>query len=1618
MQLPISQNYHVEKCIYREETISLFLIKNTLSEEQMIVQQLGLCDKKLLALEYKKIMAVKHPNIIEISSVQSFKDQFLVTWRYISHISLNQFATTSQNLSDKVSVILQLLSVVEKIIKSELFSGTLHPQNIIYTKQKKIVAFYFGLFTCFPEKLDYAPHEDEKLNTFYALGIFIYQIMCQTNSTIIDGIDDHFAELSFDSQQEQLLNDTLRQFVKQCVEGIPVNICWTSEFLQKSLEFFTHKENECGKKTLPFKYQGKAKVGKHYLESVLGQGAAGTVYKAWDEKLKRNVALKLLHEKNKRLVVRFKREIDVVAKLDHPHIVKLYEIHLESPIHFTMQYIAGARIDDYIDINRPSFSEIAKIFAKILSAIECAHENKIIHRDLKPSNLLVDKNGDPFIMDFGIAKIDDSQKVTKTGELVGTLFYMSPEQAKASKDIDVRSDLYSIGVILYQVLTKKLPFEGNTPIQVMHQIATGQPTTPRKMNKDIPSVLEKICLKAMQKKRESRYQTAEEMLADINCFIEKNYGRFRFNNFLHGCYRFFTFKYVRFVTAFTICVFAFYTLFSFFSPESESPALFFSVQSEKYFMKKYQEGNLERKVYVAERLIPLKNKLKKYKEVIRIYREIQEQNLCAVINLEAAKAFYFLGDNDTALTLLHKSSLQESTGEVFYYHALIFYFQEQFSIARKLFDKAILHDKNKKNPPQIHLYLGICNVKLSNLSMARKHLKIATTILSQDVRTWKYLGKSYLPKNLDDEVNRENMLFAYECFVKCIDLDPSSSEYYTLAAQSKLYLQKYNESYYLVKAALEKNPSDIAALNTMLQISYKEPLSQYDGYTLQRQSVGSLIHVGEPDLFASYFDELEKIYYDDFINRSVALQQKPYNLQVFLDPLTNKTLDREVLLSIAKGIVSLRYQKNIKHHLQAFRKKAPKFAQRRLDRILSELQRIINNEQKYATYYKISHLYKKIKQKHMITNEKIESAQAEKIFDTEKSLAIKYATAVVMTHTCQWNFLQKMLKSKNKLNNIIICCALRKTGYYQPLVLKNLFAIADTLSDQNRVFFLSTVAKNITIYSVAYPQQVIPKNHIAILKKLILSETPTVQLCAAASVFSISNSKKMLRGTSEKVLLEAMDSSSKTIRAYTHYHFWNSYHAQSSPSKYRSFLQKGMQDEELCVNSCVMKNAPRYMSEMGFLRRELVSLIHRNTDNKLGLQSILILVLLDPSHAEVLDFHNNEKHPGFFRVYTFILAKYFFTLHNIKTNPLLLVENVKKLLAKSKGMLKLKKNEVKAFFYYATASWGYHPLDIVKKEKDSGIIANIIANLKLPPPKITMIKRLVPDVSKRQKYAILQYYKDKKEPAIQKSILSVRVYLASHKKRQAIYKKVKNGTLNDKIAAADGFYSILLQQVFPKMKEFSGYQSLLEEEQGRAYTQSFYGFMKDLFLYDYKRFSQYKMYMQYALNLDDRKGKYFYEMAILNVIENSVDSAIKNLRKALEISPDSSKYCYRLAEIMLNKSQDSKKLLPILMRAEKNTRYIPLLGDIANVYMKLKMWRRAENTLQKMLLIGSFLTATDFLDLVRICVLQKHYSKARKHLQCIIDVEKRKSLNNENYETIVTEELLNKDSVLRLLNQK
>jgi eukaryotic-like serine/threonine-protein kinase len=271
-------------------------------------------------------------------------------------------------------------------------------------------------------------------------------------------------------------------------------------------------------------------LGRYRIQGVLGKGAMGLVYDGVDPTLDRRVAIKTIltgtldEATAKHYAMRFRREVRAVAKLNHPHVVQVYDFGTEGDLaYIVMEYVEGKELKDYFEAKHPfDLGTIFKLMIQLLEALDFAHEAGIIHRDVKPANIMIDAAGNAKLADFGVARVTepeggDAAEATRAGAMVGTPSYMSPEQIQGQK-IDGRSDIFSAGVLFYQFLTGRKPFEG-TGFALARKIVQEDPAPPSTVVQ-IPPVIDAVVAKALAKDVDARYPNARSFAAALKRIME------------------------------------------------------------------------------------------------------------------------------------------------------------------------------------------------------------------------------------------------------------------------------------------------------------------------------------------------------------------------------------------------------------------------------------------------------------------------------------------------------------------------------------------------------------------------------------------------------------------------------------------------------------------------------------------------------------------------------------------------------------------------------------------------------------------------------------------------------------------------------------------------------------------------------------------------------------------------------------------------------------------------------------------------------------------------------------------------------------------------------------------
>jgi hypothetical protein len=332
---------------------------------------------------------------------------------------------------------------------------------------------------------------------------------------------------SLDDYPDELVGQlaSLRDPIDQTLTDVPHKLTVSVKSLVGLRAGSTDISVDAGRRLAKQLINGPCRLGKFDLLDELGIGSFGYVFRARDTELDRLVAVKIQRAgglANDEEVDRFLREARSTAQLKHPHIVSLFETGQtdEGVCYLVTELVEGDTLEQSLARSKPTYRKAAEVAAQLAEALDYAHKHGVIHRDVKPSNIVFDQDHQPHIMDFGLAKRDTGElTMTPDGQVMGTPAYMSPVQARGdSHTVDVRGDVYSLGVVLYEMLTGERPFQGNRRM-LMLQVLEDEPRSLRQLDEKIPRDLETVCLKAMSKSPARRYQTARDFSDDLRRYL-------------------------------------------------------------------------------------------------------------------------------------------------------------------------------------------------------------------------------------------------------------------------------------------------------------------------------------------------------------------------------------------------------------------------------------------------------------------------------------------------------------------------------------------------------------------------------------------------------------------------------------------------------------------------------------------------------------------------------------------------------------------------------------------------------------------------------------------------------------------------------------------------------------------------------------------------------------------------------------------------------------------------------------------------------------------------------------------------------------------------------------------
>ena len=745
----------------------------------------------------------------------------------------------------------------------------------------------------------------------------------------------------------------------------------------------------------------------------IGQGGMAEVYLAYDSLVRRQVAIKVQNVPCKR----FMREAQYLSSLSHPNILKVYDFFVEQNKPFmVMEYCEGTTLNVYLQNNQLSIDEKLRLFLKVVAAVDYAHSNNIIHRDLKPSNIIVDKEGNPYLMDFGIAKqINSGQKsLTASNKVIGTLFYMAPEQAKGErKNVDYLSDVYSLGAILYEVLTGERYVSGGSEINVFYKVVNENPTPLRKKNPQIPRVLEDVCLKALQKEKKHRYQSAKILYDDILAVLENRPVS------ASGLGNFWGYYYKKIYTGVVVMISLLILAMLYsdvFSPSQQihienktSPTSIVDDWMDQGFYDKAHEEldaahkNLTTHKY-HEYLLMIYAKKQEELSFTQTWKKIKKP-VNANVHLAIGEHYFYQKKNIKAREFFAKTLVCNSLHlkkYACYYLGRLRYRAGEYHLALEEFTKCqqITSNRNFFERAMLHFFMGKCYFHLQKYSLCVEQLSIAKKDLPQFAEIYYYLGKAHFFS--------KDYTTAVSYLQKSIELDRENSDYHVWLGKLLLQQKKYTQAGRMFQQARLLDPLNIEALQeftaiathdlNLLEVRYLNLVSDLEYWRYRPENVLNVLMEGICGKYRYHYFQYLKLKDIPTSDESIVnLAQKLENS------------DPKIQQAARSGLLLMRYSENVVDVLK-------KVGQLQM---AIDILKIRQKEELYSLYYVMAQASLHPRS-HLVASLDVDRVQ-QVLINTNENILHRYIAAKSMLLKCEFEKIEWLRKHSDDVVLQIIC---------------------------------------------------------------------------------------------------------------------------------------------------------------------------------------------------------------------------------------------------------------------------------------------------------------------------------------------------------------------------------------------------------------------------------------------------------------------------------------------------------------------------------------------------------------------------------------------------------------------
>ena len=1201
-------------------------------------------------------------------------------------------------------------------------------------------------------------------------------------------------------------------------------------------------------------------TSKYTIIKELGRGGMGVVYLARNNDLMRNIAIKFVLDTM--LQKRFLREAQAISRLSHPNIIGIHHLDFDDKNpYIEMEYVDGCDLQEYMQKTSLDFKDRVRLLLPIVNAVAYAHQNNVIHRDIKPSNIIISKKGYPYLMDFGLAKITnvEDKSLTKTGMSIGSPGYMSPEQAEGlRRQVNTLSDIYSLGGVLYFMCCGQPPICGGNAIEVLWKSVDAKIEPPRSLCPEIPEILERICLKALQKNPQNRYQSAQQLSDDLRSYL--NSGKISVGKKHLWWIRH---KY-KVISLLLICCFS--VGFVMWRLRVHHQQLQINITQKKLALQSirngfYNEALEELKLAYKRKQLSVADynmymafvyaRLRNESLFFKHYKLTNSQQQSSMMMLLAKGEISYHNKNwqqaHTQLVIVWENAA-EITLQIYagYYLGQLHLHNQEYEKALDILTKTQQKIRNKSFLfyPQLLFFLGKAEYHTGKTTL--QNLQNALVRMPNFAPVYLYLGKMHL-RNSDESK-------ALEYLQECLRMNGKDDHAHVAIADILRHQGRYSQALSMYQKARSLNVENAEAMNGIAQVVSKNMPQMERYYSMIIQELEDAAFT-PPKLLERYFLAKRKAYKIDY-----ELQQKLLNYKANFDQLLEKlnSTDHNIRDRAEKALFLSRYNPKLQEVLE---KKNAKLYKKILAFTKSEQQKVLRHMLIESYFH--PHMLDSITQQTLVTT--IENSQENTMY--------RYLAALGLVRKLQFQQVKKL--ATRGMQKIICCAALQ----YADIRIKADVWPGKFKEEFSKILVAKTLSTN-------YPKHA---------KKIWNSSSEEAAFFVAQSFVQKNHP---LKNEARKKLIALTKSKDSHIRSNAYYCLFSNFQQQQQQQQQQDteniieeLWLRGMQDSDECVRLAIMEKTPKYL--ITDKMKSFLNSLERNRKSSM-LEKIKIIKTLATKYClQALSlYYEAEKEDPIIRVYA--LEKQVGSLMNmaLSSDKGALQESVQKNFININVFLKSENIFLRAYGYMIYSAMVGEVLDFIYKEQDNDVKAAIILSSSIgegasSSPLLELAQNFVrrflkhkvaPRKHQQEKMEIIKEFMDSKSTNLSLSSYFGCAYYGSNHLREKLYNKVKSSSnagakkgvamalffrIRDRIEHVDlstqlQFYLGMISFAKKDYRFSLVYRKQLENSQKRAY---------------------YRKSLLRVLALDPEQSDHNYYMALLCIAEGK--PAEEYLYKAL-----------------------------------------------------------------------------------------------------------------------------------------